>query len=559
MATQGFTSSQSNIRELNRTINSWDRYLRLLTSWKWLPRALIIGLTLSVGVAVASRFYPILLAEQVLLVSAGLLVISLALTMLVVWLWPRSTIKKARRFDLLFDLKERLSTAVEIDAGQIAVESTVIATKQLEETLLAANSIRGRDYLPIKTRWLEWLGVIVLGGLLAGAILYPNPQERLIQQQVEIEQAVAEELERLEVLREEIDEAATLTVEEEQQILEVLDEAIETLSQDDVSQEEAVAALESAEQELRDLSEEFAESRQEALEEASEAFSDSPADEVGEALAEGSTLEAAEALDNIDVDSLSAEEQQELAESLEAAAEELAESNPELAESLEEAAEALREGDAAAAEEALGEAAEQLEEQANPNVEEVEEFADELGEGGEQVGEAGRGQRNQEGGQPGEGDGTQPGENGIQQVQPQGGQGQGSGQEFGPNGQPQGSGGSGRGEADGPAQGGPEGEMGTDNGPGDGGLQEFEGIYQPQRIGGEGGPEVDVPGDPGAGAPTGVEGDFAENPDGETTVPYDEVFSDYEGTANEALDTGYVPLGLRDLVRGYFGRLDPEQ
>ncbi len=558
MAVQEFKPAQTSIRELNKTINGWDRYLRLITSWKWLPRALIIGLIASVGVALAARFYPILLPGQVVLVSIGFVIISIAITLLIVWLWPRSTLAKARRFDLLFDLKERLSTAIEINVGKLPVESPVIANKQLEETLKTASVVRGRDYLRFKTRWTEWFGSVLLGGVLAAAILYPNPQEQLIQEQVEIEQAIAEELERLEVLREQIDQSGTLTADEQEQALEVLEDTIETLEQNNISQQEAVAALEAGEEQLRDLSEEFAEARQEALEEAGAALDGSPAEEAAEALEEGSQLEAAEALDDIDVDGLTAEEQQELAESLEQAAEELAESNSELAESLEEAAEALREGNAEAAEEALGKAAEQLRGEAGGNVQELEDLADELGQSGEQVGEAGREQRGQQPGagtQPG--DSTQPGESGIEQVQPQ--QGQGASDELNPNGQPQGSGGSGRGPDTGPAQGGTEGEMDTDNGAGDGGLQDFEGIYQPQRIGGEGGPEVDVPGEADPGIPTGVEGNFADNPDGDTTVPYDEVFSDYEGTANEALDTGYVPLGLRDLVRGYFGRLDPDQ
>ena len=41
-------------------------------------------------------------------------------------------------------------------------------------------------------------------------------------------------------------------------------------------------------------------------------------------------------------------------------------------------------------------------------------------------------------------------------------------------------------------------------------------------------------------------------------MPYNQVYSDYEGAVNEALESGYVPLGLRDVIRQYFSRLEPE-
>jgi len=556
MAVREFRTTALNIRRLNQKLSAWDRWLRLAQSVRWLPRGLIIGLTISLGLAIAARFYPLYVKNQLLLFSAGLAVIGVALCLIVVWAWRRPMLKKARRFDRVFGLKERLATAVEIAEGILYVESDELARSQFDETMLVSSQVHTPEYLPIRTDWREWLVVAILIAGIAAAVFIPNPQETVLQQQAEIEQAITEELETLEQIKRQVETDATLTVEEQQQILEVLDDTIETLEMNNISQEEAVAALEDAARQLDDLSQEFAEARQQALQEASQSFEGSPAEQAAEALAQGNALEAAEALSDIDVDSLSAEEQQSLAEALEQAAEQLEESDPELAETLQEAADALRSGNTAAAQAALDQAAEDIAEGATGgNVQQVDEFGDSLEQGGEQVGQAGqRGQRT-----PGEGggDGTQPGQGGIQQVQPVPGSGVGEGAN--PlEGEGPGSGGAGRGEPDGVAQGGPEQQMDTDNGPGDGGITDFEQIYSPQRIGGEGGPEVDVPGDPGAGVPTGAEGDFAENPSGESTVPYDEVFSDYEGSANEALESGYVPLGLRDVVRDYFGRLDPE-
>jgi len=54
-----------------------------------------------------------------------------------------------------------------------------------------------------------------------------------------------------------------------------------------------------------------------------------------------------------------------------------------------------------------------------------------------------------------------------------------------------------------------------------------------------------------------VEGEFAQNPAGESVVPYNEVFADYANAASRALESDYIPLGLRDVVRDYFTSLEP--
>jgi hypothetical protein len=262
-------------------------------------------------------------------------------------------------------------------------------------------------------------------------------------------------------------------------------------------------------------------------------------------LAQGDVSGAAEALDNLDLDSLTPEQAQQLAEALQQMAGELSDSNPDLSQALQEAAEALQSGDTQAAEEALGRAAGEMAQSAGGSTQEMDEFADRVGEGQGELAGAGQGT----------GEAEQPGQGAMGQAQPlQPSQGQGQGQGVGPHG-------AGRGEDQGEEQGGIVGddfEMPTDNNAGDGGIRSFDDVYTPERIGGEGGEEVDIPGDPGAGIPTGAEDDFAENPAGASTVPYDEVYADYEGAVNEALESGYVPLGLRDLIRDYFSSLDPE-
>lgn len=526
-----------NLNNLKRELGKWDLRLRVQQSLVWLPRGLLAGLVVALLVAGAARLWPILPQETVLVLGALLALVGMVAALVVVWLWRRSTLQAARLFDRRFGLKERMSAAVELAMGVLPAESAELANRQYRQAMHTAAGVESARYLPLRMDWREWVVALIALFGLSLAIYLPNPQNEVLAQQAEVEQAITEELEELERLRQEALEEPGLTVEEREAVVETLEEAIQTLEQSGVTQEEALAALDSAERELRDLSEQFAEERQQALQEASGLLAGTAAQEAAKALQEGDLAGAAEALSELDLDSLTPEQQQALAEALGEAAEELAGSDPELAESLGEAAEALGEGDTGSAEANLDEAAESLAEGEGSSTAEVDDLADQVGKG--QAGVAGAGKNRPD----------QPGQGGMGQA-PQAQPGEGPGR---------GSSGAGRGEGDGEAEGGVAGsEMPTDNAPGDGGETPFDEIYSPQRIGGEGGEDVDVPGDPGPGLPTGREGDFVENPAGSSSVPYDEVYGDYSSAVNEAVDGGHVPLGLRDLVRQYFSRLDPE-
>jgi hypothetical protein len=65
-------------------------------------------------------------------------------------------------------------------------------------------------------------------------------------------------------------------------------------------------------------------------------------------------------------------------------------------------------------------------------------------------------------------------------------------------------------------------------------------------------------GSDGEGVPI-VEGELAPNPAGQSNVPYNQVYADYASAVSQALDTGYVPMGMRGVVRDYFSSLNPER
>jgi hypothetical protein len=101
------------------------------------------------------------------------------------------------------------------------------------------------------------------------------------------------------------------------------------------------------------------------------------------------------------------------------------------------------------------------------------------------------------------------------------------------------------------------GEVPQNNNPDGSGQEQYDPVYAPQRIGGQSSEEIQL--DPNASDAPVTEGQFAENPTGNTSVPYNQVFNDYSRAANEALQQDYIPLGLRDVVRDYFTSLEPRR
>ncbi len=543
--TQQALSHQPDMASIHNALKAWDARARLQASALWLPRGLAAGLTVAVGLAVAARLWPLLPRADLIRLAALSAAGGIALALLAVWLKPRSPLALARRFDQQFGLRERLSTALELAGGVLPVESAVLVAAQRADAARVAGEVDARRGLPLRLRWRDWALVALALGAFATATLIPNPQETALAEQAEVEEAIAEQLEALEALREQALQDPLLSDEQRAAVVETLDAAVETLSQRGVTQQEALAALDAAEQELRDLSERAAAERQEALREASAALERAGAGEIAQALQEGRFAEAGESLSDLAeaLQGMSAEEAQSLAGQLDQAADSLENANPELAESLREAAEALRQGDTQSAAEALEQAGEQMAQSGGEGGEpQTGQYADSLQQGQSELAEAG-GKSNPRRDQAG-----QPGQGGMGQAQPmQPGQGD----------QPQ------------PGSGQPGGDEGSGLDPGqvagdtprlsgaepDGGERPPE-IYAPQRIGGEGGEQVDIPGEAGPGTPV-TEGELAENPTGESSVPYTEVFGDYSGAVNQALDTGYIPLGMRGLIQQYFSRLEP--
>jgi hypothetical protein len=464
--------------------------------------------------------------------------------LLLVWLWPRPELEQARLFDQRLELKERISTALEIQGGQLNPPAGW-AQKQLIDAQTAAAAADPLAAFPLQmTRrdWLPLLGVLIL---LAAAIWLPNPMQDILAERAEIREAIEEQAQEIQAIREEIAADPQLTEEDRQELLDILDSSIEQLETGDLTPEEALAELTEASDKLRELTNDDAQQQAAALQNAAQGLKDNAMTQaLAEALENGDLAQAAQALEALSQElgeNLSSEQALELAEQLAEAAAELADSNPELAQQLAEAAQNLQSGNTAAAQEALSQAAQstaQTGQQAAAS-QAAQQAAGQLARSGQQIAQAGN-------------QGSQGGQQGSQGSQ--GGQGsQGSSQNQGQDGQ---GGGAGQGEGNGEGTGSQERPMDSNNGPGDGGLRQYEALYAPQRLGGESGEQLELPqsGDPGE-----LIRELPSNPEiGQSTVPYNQIYADYAAAAGRALENQRIPLGMRGYVRDYFSSLEPE-
>ncbi len=650
--------------DLQRTLRRWDTRRRLAESVLWLPRALLVGVLIGLTVTVAARLQPILLREEVLLIVGGAIGAALILSLVSVWLWPRSSLWLARHFDLRFRLKERISTALELSSGLIPPAQD-LSDYQFKDAQRVAANLNVREHIPLKPNYSD-VAVLAIGAVILGVLLWmDNPKADELINRRELDAVIAEQQEILEQAKEDILSNEALTEEQQQQLLDPINEALETLQEPEVSREEALAAMTEAEQELREMGEGFSDEQQSAFENAGERLSESEAGEqAGQALAENNLEQAAQELEAMgnQLGEMTPEEQQALAEQLEQAADALQEANPEAADAMRDAAEAIQEGDMQSAQEALEQAADALREQqeqaqntpesqaANQAAEQIEAGQQEIAPGqqqnqqqqtetqtqqnqegqqqsGQQQSQNGQQQQPQQGqqqsGEPQSQEGQQgeqqsgqqqnqegqqqEGQQGQQQSGPpqqgqegqqQSGQGQqgqegqpqpGQGQQPGQQGQPQqGQPGGQQGQqpsqsqqsgqssqsASGTSAGDQPGGEGSDttqgqqlpppgnqnNSPGSNdGINPYDQVFSPSRIG-ENGTETEVELD---GEVTSEEGtqteetDFNEEFEGDSKVQYSDVYADYEDSVQEALESDYIPISLRDVIREYFSSLEP--
>ncbi len=581
--------------ELDLILARWENRYELRMLSRTVPRSLIAASTLGLAICAVGYLRLGLRPEQLALVNAGLLALSFLLNLIYTLLFPRSRGQQARYFDILFGLRERMSTALELLSGRLMTHPEIEA-RQIADALIHARRINAREAIALDFRPRELALLMILLLALSAAILAP-----LITGRVPTLEAPSPAIEAAEEdLREIIEAVATdsnLDDIDRRELLNALEIALERLREEDISEEEAFAAMSQLGAQIDEIQNELGETielDQSMLEAAAEALSDfippeaadgelMDADERREASTSGEDL--SQALEEMAqaARQMSGEEAQALAESLRQAAEEMLSQNPELAQRFQDMADALEAGDDEALREQLERAQQDLAQQdqqqqrnqesmtlMQEQEERAQEAADQIAQQQAESNEQPAPSAQQGDTASSEGSDQPSGQQGqMQSDEAESGANQGSqqpdrnrvgmNQESPDSSDSRGGGaGAGEGEADNRSLAGGGGEdQGADinNQTTGAGQIEYEAIYNPRGIGGGGEEEIRLHTD--ASDQTLAEGDFDENPLGESRVGYDTVYNDYERAANRALESDYVPLGLRDVVREYFTSLDP--
>ena len=593
---QNTSPHKSKATELELLLDRWERRHEWRLLSKTIPRSLLIALLISLIVGAIGYFRFRLTAEQLALITAALCALGGILNIVYTLLFPRSLQTRACYFDLEFGLGERVSTAFELMHGRIKTHPE-IESRQIADALSSARAIDPRsriamDYRPRELAALVVLTLAMLGMLLLPTIVGPDfvsdsPSP-----------ALEDAREDLREIIETIAKDSNLDDVDRQELLDSLEIALERLQEEDISEEEAFAAMSQLQSQLEDAENELGETLdldQSSLEAAADALEDfiPPAeteDEFGDSASDtqpppDNLQDLSQSVQQLggQAQAMSPEEAAAAAEALQDAAEDLAQMNQDLSQDLESMADALEEGDAERLQEALDSALEQvsqtagdqqrdqatqsmLQEQSERAEEAAESIARQQSEDGQEQSDDPRqgppeesesGQ--QQSGQQGDQQSAQSQQRASQGNQPADRNRPGSGENRSQNQDGRASGsGAGQGEPSNQSLPGGAGEdQGAETNNQTSGTRQiaYEALYSPSGISGGGADEIRLESD--ASDNVLAEGNFDDNPLGESRVSYDTVFSSYQNAANRALESDYVPLGLRDVVREYFTSLEP--
>ena len=528
--------------QLTQQIAKWRSRRRWYNAVIWIPRGVLAALLAAVGLATVARLRPLLTNQELAIIAGGIAVVGFLISITALFWHQESLGLEAAYFDRLFQLKERVSTAVEIQNGNLTT-TPEIADAQLQDTLKNAVRVNFTIALPLKLNRRDVFLLLIALGLLIAAITLDNPQETVLQTRRAVSTAIEDQAAALEALAQEVQQNPNLNDEQAAEILEPVTDALAELQNNTLSQEEAMAVLSEAEADLRALSNEFnGEDLQQRLQTAGEALANQAASQgIGEALKNGNLARAGSELAQLadELGTLSQAEQAQLAQDLAATAAALSTTDPQLAAQLNNAAAELAAGNQEAAVEHMQSAAATFQQRAQETAaaQQAQNAADQMTVGQQEIATAS---------QSGSSQTTTNAEQNGQSQNPSAGQaGQGEGQ-----------------ASSGSAQGQADSQTPDTGGQGTGGSS-TENIFVPDNLdlSGEEGVAIELPvecrNNPEQCGPLLNQTPTEFGQEG-SSIPYSQVFGDYRNAANEALTGDYIPLGLKGFVRDYFSSLEPD-
>lgn len=520
-------------------LRQWQRWARLQKATYWGLRGLIFGILSSAFVSglLVSRSRLLLSEYFSLLTISGIL--GLIFTSGIIFFWPQSKITLARNFDRVFDLKERVSTAVELSLLKEADQNW--QKLQLNDALEASRSLSPRDGLEWHIPKLEISLLLVALVLVLGTWFQGKGAFQQAEIRVKDHQLIEAEIENLKELITEIQDSEQLSAEAKDAIISPLKESLNDLREAD-SLEKAVTALSETQQTLEALdlpgSTEFAGLQAAGEELAKDA--ENPLNLTGEALKQGNFQEAAENLASLDLSELDSQELAGLANQLMELAEQLKNVSPELSEQLQKVSEAIQNDELHIAQEAITNA------------------GDALLESAQRVAANDAAQKSAEAIEESQGR--------LMEAAMFGGMAQNSGSKTNSDDTPEieqkGSFGSQAGSGEFEESKTPGREVGLtpltqSNSPGESSEKQYDSVYAPQRLGGTSDTELSLGSENNSASNTIGSVDSSSEQYAQSFVPYTDIFANYEGSMKQALENGIIPLSLQPLIHDYFSSLDP--
>ncbi|MCL5995925.1 MAG: hypothetical protein M1546_07700 [Chloroflexi bacterium] len=548
-------------------IRAWSARARLQHSLHWLFFGLACGLGIALVIAVLARIFPILSATAVV----GFAVTCALLGALSAFLWPwarawrRSPASWARQFDQQFKLKERLSTAIELHEGTLDMQNDSLRRQQQADAGQVAEGIDIHKRLPLRLSERYILFTLAIGLALTLAIALPNPQQAVLANRAQLQQVLAEQLRQVEEVKQEVEQSPALDQQQKKQVIQALDEVQQALGDPTTTPEQAMAAINDVQSKLDALRDQEWPDQREDLQRAGQSMApDEMTNSLANSLENGNFEQAAEDVGNLTQQKggqpLNDEQRQRIADQIEQMARSVQNTDSATAQQLREAAQKLREGKDAEARELLAKVAEMLKQasQKEATGRQIEQAQIAMEDTRRAVSEASN-QSQASTGQQGEGENSQAETSGAQ-GQNQEGQtgrnttelGQGNAQLGNRQNGATGSEAAVSGNAQGtPGNGSPNSAHHEDSG-------SDSSVYAPPPRLADNGEGVGLPDENGKNVP---DPNARSNTGASNTasVPYQEVYPNYAKAADEALQNGEVPSGLRDYVRDYFSSLDPRQ
>ncbi len=503
-----------NTEPLLQILQTWIRRWRLQRAVLWAARGLAFGLGFALLFGAAALLQARIVQSEFFLLVALSAAFFPLLFGLTAYFWRIQPLEAARYFDIEFRLAERMSAALEFGgAGELGA-------KQLEDALRFARKVKPARAIPLRIRKKDAELALLLALSLAAFSFWGESLFAAAARQRQVESLVAEQRRRVEEIIREIETNDALSPEQKEALAEPLRQAQRDL-QETRSLEGAVSILTDAGEEVQRQGAALQdEEAMQALKEAGGSLAaqeDSPLAAVGRDLASGNFAQAAADLLNMDLSKMTQQELNQLADQLDEMAAQIQSSNPQMAQALREAARQIRAGNLQAAREALNQAAAQMNQAAQQAaaLQAAEQAAGQLRAGAGQALAAGGGQNAASLGGSGSGDA--------------------------PDGARQG------GEAD-------SAPIPQNNGAGDGGESASEQIYAP-LLNGAGEDSLPLPASGSEGEVVG-EGPASAS-EGESLIPYSEVYQRYEEVYRQAIENGEVPPQFLDVVRNYFSSIQP--